>query len=167
MRLSVKTVLSFVSFMAVSVCALNNLLNSQYSQQFRFADVLSFTSSVKLASGFLEFSNELQFHAMMLLLLNVEPLLVFIFKNSDNSWGREGGVGWLYNQYEHSQGKKFIFSTILLTNNSDHAPTQHYIIILISIRGGSKISSLYCAFCQISRCPWYLRGQNKSEFLNF
>lgn len=53
------------------------LFNSQMSQQLRFTDVLSLTNSLKLASAgfFEEASNELQFHAMIVLLLKEAPPL--------------------------------------------------------------------------------------------
>lgn len=49
------------------------------SQQFRFNDLLSFPTSFELASGALPFPDELQFHAMMPLLLNV-PLFTLILR---------------------------------------------------------------------------------------
>lgn len=61
----------------------------------------------------------------------------------------EGWLGWLYSCYQRSQGKKFIFSTMLSFENSNHAPVVHYIIILIWICVVSEISSFYCMLWQI------------------
>lgn len=49
------------------------------SRQFRFDDVPSDRTSLELASGALPLSDELQFHAMMLLLLNA-PLFTLILR---------------------------------------------------------------------------------------
>lgn len=79
-------------------------ISSQTSQQFRFDDVLVLATFFKLASGFLALSNELQFHAMMPLLLNV-PLLTLIVHEQQNklfySWE---WVSWVHEA-------KFIFTT--------------------------------------------------------
>lgn len=75
MRLNVN--LRFLlSFNPISVIV--DYLYSQTSQQFLLGDVLFLSISLKLASGFLELSNELQFHAMTLLLVYVVPLLALI-----------------------------------------------------------------------------------------
>lgn len=61
-------------------------LSSQMSQQFRFQNVPFLSISLKLASAFSTFFNELHFHPKILLLLNV-PLFALISAREDTKAG--------------------------------------------------------------------------------
>lgn len=64
---------------------------SQMSQTFRLADVPFPPISLKLASGFLSFSAELQFQPMMLLLLKVPLFTLILARRQATKEKRKGG----------------------------------------------------------------------------